>query len=168
MKPRIGGAHRTCRDREAAAAFPRLKAEIWSRARRYRYDWTRSPFVTDDGEMLLGDARRLLQLEEAARQRLAAPRLSGTVRLGVVEEVAGTASARSRRRRRDAPVPYQPRLRFAPDSPVEGDGFELPVPREKKSRNLTGGSKQQTRLEQARTASVYLLKQDVVKASSLR
>jgi hypothetical protein len=54
------------------------------------------------------------------------------------------------------------------DSPLEGDGFELPVPREKKSRNLTGGSKQQTRLEQARTASVYLLKQDVVKASSLR
>ena len=33
--------------------------------------------------------RRLLQLEEAARQRLAAPRLSGTVRLGVVEEIAG-------------------------------------------------------------------------------
>jgi DNA-binding transcriptional LysR family regulator len=30
-----------------------------------------------------------LQLEEAARHRLAAPRLSGTVRLGVVEEVAG-------------------------------------------------------------------------------
>jgi DNA-binding transcriptional LysR family regulator len=40
-------------------------------------------------EMLLGDARRLLQFEEAARHRLAAPRLSGTVRLGVVEEVAG-------------------------------------------------------------------------------
>ena len=39
--------------------------------------------------MLLGDARRLLQLEEASRQRLGAPRLSGTVRLGVVEEVAG-------------------------------------------------------------------------------
>jgi DNA-binding transcriptional LysR family regulator len=37
----------------------------------------------------LGDARRLLQLGEAARQRLGAPRLSGTVRLGVVEEVAG-------------------------------------------------------------------------------
>jgi len=50
---------------------------------------TRSVALTDDGEMLLGDARRLLQLEEAARQRLAAPRLSGTVRLGVVEEVAG-------------------------------------------------------------------------------
>jgi len=50
---------------------------------------TRSLALTDDGEMLLGDARRLLQLEEAARQRLAAPRLSGTVRLGVVEEVAG-------------------------------------------------------------------------------
>jgi DNA-binding transcriptional LysR family regulator len=29
-----------------------------------------------------------LQLEEAARHRLAAPRLSGTVRLGVVEDVA--------------------------------------------------------------------------------
>jgi len=50
---------------------------------------TRSVVLTDDGEMLLGDARCLLQLEEAARQRLAAPRLSGTVRLGVVEEVAG-------------------------------------------------------------------------------
>ena len=50
---------------------------------------TRSVALTDDGEMLLGDARRLLQLEEAARHRLAAPRLFGTVRLGVVEEVAG-------------------------------------------------------------------------------
>jgi DNA-binding transcriptional LysR family regulator len=50
---------------------------------------TRSVVLTDDGEMLLGDARRLLQLEEAARLRLTAPRLSGTVRLGMVEEVAG-------------------------------------------------------------------------------
>jgi DNA-binding transcriptional LysR family regulator len=50
---------------------------------------TRSVALTDDGEMLLGDARRLLQLEEAARHRLTAPRLSGTVRLGVVEEIAG-------------------------------------------------------------------------------
>jgi DNA-binding transcriptional LysR family regulator len=44
--------------------------------------------LTDEGEMLLGDARRLLQFEEAARHRLAAPQVSGTVRLGVVEEVA--------------------------------------------------------------------------------
>src|SRR3984885_3203235 len=50
---------------------------------------TRSVALTDDGEMLLGDARRLLQFEEAARHRLAAPQVSGTVRLGVVEEVAG-------------------------------------------------------------------------------
>src|ERR1700686_3196649 len=50
---------------------------------------TRSVALTDDGEMLLGGARRLLQLEEAARHRLTAPPLSGTVRLGVVEEVAG-------------------------------------------------------------------------------
>lgn len=50
---------------------------------------TRSVALTDDGEMLLGDARRLLQLEEAARLRLSAPRLAGMVRLGVVEEVAG-------------------------------------------------------------------------------
>jgi DNA-binding transcriptional LysR family regulator len=49
---------------------------------------TRSVALTDDGEMLLGDARRLLLLEEGARHRLTAPRLSGTVRLGVVEEVA--------------------------------------------------------------------------------
>jgi DNA-binding transcriptional LysR family regulator len=52
---------------------------------------TRTVALTDDGEMLLGDARRLLQLEEAARQRLAAPPLSGMVRLGAVEEVAGGA-----------------------------------------------------------------------------
>jgi DNA-binding transcriptional LysR family regulator len=44
---------------------------------------TRSVALTDDGEMLLGDARRLLQFEEAARHRLAAPRLSGSLRLGV-------------------------------------------------------------------------------------
>jgi DNA-binding transcriptional LysR family regulator len=50
---------------------------------------TRSVALTDDGDMLLNDARRMLQLEEAARQRLGAPRLSGTVRFGVVEEVAG-------------------------------------------------------------------------------
>src|ERR1700751_6022217 len=50
---------------------------------------TRMVALTDDGEMLLGDARRLLQLEEAARRPLAAPRLSGVVRLGAVEEVAG-------------------------------------------------------------------------------
>src|SRR6202046_180994 len=50
---------------------------------------TRSVALTDDGEMLLGDARRLLKLEETARHRRAAPRLSGTARLGVVEEVAG-------------------------------------------------------------------------------
>jgi DNA-binding transcriptional LysR family regulator len=49
---------------------------------------TRTVALTDDGEMLLGDARRLLQLEEAARHRLTAPRLSGTVRLGANEEVA--------------------------------------------------------------------------------
>jgi DNA-binding MarR family transcriptional regulator len=69
---------------------------------------TRRVALTDDGEMLLGDARRLLQLEEAARHRLAAPQLSGTVRLGVVEEVAGGslppalgrfAKLRARRRR---------------------------------------------------------------------
>src|SRR5580658_7381111 len=50
---------------------------------------TRSVALTDEGETLLSEARRLLQLEEAARHRLAAPRLSGLVRLGVVEEVAG-------------------------------------------------------------------------------
>src|SRR5437868_15312372 len=48
---------------------------------------TRSVALTHDGELLLGDARRLLQLEEAARHRLAAPRLSATVRLAVVEGV---------------------------------------------------------------------------------
>src|ERR1700710_1949858 len=50
---------------------------------------TRTVALTDDGEMLLGDARRLLQLEEAARRRLAAPPLSGMVRPWGVGEVAG-------------------------------------------------------------------------------
>src|SRR5271163_1009203 len=50
---------------------------------------TRTVALTDDGEMLLGDPRRLLQLEEAARRRLTASPLSGAVRLGAVEEVAG-------------------------------------------------------------------------------
>src|ERR1700751_1392120 len=45
---------------------------------------TRSVALTDDGEMLLADARRLLQLEEAARHRLVGPRLSGTVPRGDV------------------------------------------------------------------------------------
>src|SRR5260370_42587727 len=49
---------------------------------------TRAVALTDDGEMLLGDARRLLQLEEAARRRLTAPRLSGVARLGAVAAVA--------------------------------------------------------------------------------
>ena len=30
----------------------------------------------------------------------------------------------------------RPEVRFAADSSLEGDGFELPVPREKKSKNL--------------------------------
>src|SRR4030081_3992877 len=50
---------------------------------------TRPVALTDDGEMLRGAAPRLLQLEEAARRRLTSPPLSGTVRLGAVEEVAG-------------------------------------------------------------------------------
>src|SRR6202158_646800 len=50
---------------------------------------TRTVSLTDGGEMLLGEAPRLLQLEEAAPRRLPAPPLSGTVRLGAVEEVAG-------------------------------------------------------------------------------
>src|SRR5258707_12373707 len=51
---------------------------------------TRSVVLTDDGEMLLGDARRLLHLEEAARNRLVAPRLSGAGRLA---RVWGSAEA---------------------------------------------------------------------------
>ena len=52
---------------------------------------TRAVALTDEGEMLLGEARHLLQLEEAARLRLAVPRLSGVVRLGAVEEVASSS-----------------------------------------------------------------------------
>src|ERR1700733_5419076 len=53
---------------------------------------TRSVALTDDGEMLLGDARRLLQFEEAARHRLAAPRRAGRVVLGGVGGGAGGAA----------------------------------------------------------------------------
>src|ERR1700719_4446430 len=69
---------------------------------------TRTVALTDDGEMLLGDARRLLQLEEAARRRLSAPRLSGVVRLGAREEGGG-----------DSPPPA--RLARAPGLGGRGD-----------------------------------------------
>jgi DNA-binding transcriptional LysR family regulator len=52
---------------------------------------TRSVALTHDGEALLGPARRLLQHEEDLRRQLTSPRLSGTVRLGAVEEVASGA-----------------------------------------------------------------------------
>src|SRR5260370_23548817 len=64
------------------------RLELETKRRLFRRT-ARTVALTDDGEMLLGDARRLLQLEEAARRRLTAPPLSGTVRLGAVEEVAG-------------------------------------------------------------------------------
>jgi len=51
---------------------------------------TRSVALTHDGEALLGPARRLLQHEEDVRHHLIGPRLSGTVRLGAVEEVASS------------------------------------------------------------------------------
>src|ERR1700724_2697985 len=85
---------------------------------------TRSVALTDDGEMLLGDARRLLQLEEAARQRLGAPRLSGTVRLGVVEEVAGGCQRRSKSRP----------LGRSKNRPVCGVGIEHDAPRPPRRR----------------------------------
>ena len=86
-----GGFHR------AAERLNPTQSTISQRIRRLELETkrplfrrtTRSAALTDDGEMLLGDARRLLQLEEAARHRLTAPRLSGTARLGAVEEVAG-------------------------------------------------------------------------------
>src|SRR6201997_4183320 len=48
---------------------------------------TRTVALTNDGEMLLGDARRLLQLEEAAPPRPTSPPPSRTVRLGAVEKL---------------------------------------------------------------------------------
>src|SRR5258706_12525981 len=67
---------------------------------------TRSVALTDDGEMLLGDARRLLQFEETARHRLAAPRPSATGRLGLGGEVAGGAAPF-----RPGPMPRAPSCR---------------------------------------------------------
>jgi DNA-binding transcriptional LysR family regulator len=52
---------------------------------------TRSVALTPDGEALLSPARRLLQHEEDVRHQFTGPRLSGTVRLGAVEEVASGA-----------------------------------------------------------------------------
>src|SRR5258707_14558053 len=59
---------------------------------------TRSVALTDDGEMLLGDARRLLQLEEAAPHRPAAARPSCTAWLCVGAEVASRRLPPPRRR----------------------------------------------------------------------
>src|SRR5260370_31680314 len=81
-----GGERLNLRQSTVSKQIKRLELET---KRRLFRRTTRNVALTDDGEMLRGDARRLLQFEEAARHRLAAPRLSGTVRLGVVEEVAG-------------------------------------------------------------------------------
>src|SRR3981189_3137029 len=86
-----GGFHR------AAERLHLTQATINQRSKRLELETkrplfrrtTRSVALTDDGEMLLGDARRLLQFEEAARHRRGAPLLAGAVRRGVVEEVAG-------------------------------------------------------------------------------
>src|SRR4030081_1768022 len=86
-----GGFHRAAEQLNLTQSTVRQKIkclELETKRPLFRRT-TRSVALTDDGEMLLGDARRLLQLEEAARYRLAAPQLSGTVRLGVVEEGAG-------------------------------------------------------------------------------
>ena len=85
-----GGFHRAAERLNATQStisqqIKRLELEV---QRPLFHRTTRNVALTDDGEMLLGDARRLLQLEEAARLRLVAPRLSGLVRLGVNEEVA--------------------------------------------------------------------------------
>src|SRR5260370_40937956 len=58
------------------------RLELETKRRLFRRT-TRSVALTDDGEMLLGHARRLLQLEEAAPHPRAAPRLSGPGRPGV-------------------------------------------------------------------------------------
>ena len=86
-----GGFHR------AAERLNLTQSTVSQQVKRLELETKRALFrrttcsvaLTDAGEMLLGDARRLLQLEETARHRLAAPRVSGTVRLGAVEEVAG-------------------------------------------------------------------------------
>lgn len=58
--------------------------------RRLLLRTTRRVRLTDDGEVLLEHARRLLEAEEVLRTRLVAPRISGRVRLGASEEVAAT------------------------------------------------------------------------------
>src|ERR1700744_5820656 len=86
-----GGFHRAAErlNLTQSTISPQIKRLALETQRPLFWRTTRSVALTDDGEMLLGDARRLLQLEEAARHRLSAPRLSGSSDLGVVEEVAG-------------------------------------------------------------------------------
>src|SRR5258705_3409577 len=59
---------------------------------------TRTVALTDDGEMLLGDARRLLQLEEAAPRRPTAPPPSRPRRLGPSRGLSGGACPPAPRR----------------------------------------------------------------------
>src|SRR5258708_13505251 len=71
---------------------------------------TRSVALTDDGEMLLGDASRLLPLEETARHPLTAPRLSATGALGGGAESSGRSPPRAPPRL--PPPPPTPMLRL--------------------------------------------------------
>jgi len=75
----------------------------------------------------LGESRRFRQLEPVIRRTFDIPTM---VRLSVSPSWANLTEARPRGHGKEG------QRRFVHDSPLEGDGFELPVPREKKSRNL--------------------------------
>jgi DNA-binding transcriptional LysR family regulator len=100
-----GGFHRAAERLNLTQPTVSQQIELETKRPLFRRT-TRSVALADDGEMLLGDARRLLQFEEAARHRLAAPRLSGMVRYprpkqiyaSQIEFATGTTPRRSRRK----------------------------------------------------------------------
>jgi DNA-binding transcriptional LysR family regulator len=71
--------------RSQAAMSLKIKKLEETLGRRVFERTSRSLSLTRDGEMLLGYARRLLELNDEAVRRFAEPEASGEIRLGVVE-----------------------------------------------------------------------------------
>jgi class 3 adenylate cyclase len=88
--------------------------------------------IIRDGRDIYGDGVNVAGRLERVRCRLSAGGKEIRTLGPPVEDGAWTASAELRE------VPAG-QLRFAPDSPLEGDGFELPVPREKYLRSEAEG-----------------------------
>src|SRR5699024_324478 len=79
-------ARHLCRTQSAVSMQVRKLEEIVGKRLFVRH--ARGVQLTEDGELLLGYARRLLSLDDEARESLSHPAMEGLVRLGVPDDYA--------------------------------------------------------------------------------